>query len=66
MLLSPGMEALVDQWAAAIRDFLDACDVDVDDPAQRKAMNAMWLMAAMYANDRESLLFMLHATGKLF
>lgn len=46
MSYSPALQASLDQLAASARDTLGVLGVDLDDPAQVNAANAVWLIVA--------------------
>ena len=43
-MLSPAVQASVDQLAALVRDAYITMGVDIHDPAQKRAIEATWLM----------------------
>jgi hypothetical protein len=43
-MLSPAVQASVDQIAALVRDAYRELGVDIHDPAQKRAIQATWLM----------------------
>lgn len=62
MDLTPATQAIVDQWSAATRDWYDTFDVDLEDPAQHRAIRATWLLIA---HQQASLPWVLAAISEL-